>query len=300
MTDTHLFEHHYADLGQVRLHYVTAGTGDPVVLLHGWPQTWYCWKQVIPSLTRAGYRVIAPDLRGLGDSSCPRTGYDKQTIAGDIWRLVHDELGYDLVRVVGHDMGGIVAYALAVTHPEAVTHLVVVDVMIPGNGSPNISQGERRWHHAFHQTPALPEALVAGREEIYLRWFYSNYGYSTDAIADEDVAEYLRTYQQPRTLSAGFEYYRALPQDRADNEWLSQECRLPMPVLAIGGAEAFGRGLEVGDSLRKLAVDVRSLVIEKTGHWIPDEQPGVLAQSVAEFFSVAPACARRPARDKGW
>lgn len=281
-------EHHYAELEDVRLHYVTAGTGDPVVLLHGWPQTWYCWRRVIPWLTGAGYRVVAPDLRGLGDSSCPETGYDKRTIAKDVWQLMHDELGYEVVRVVGHDMGGIVAYGLAATRPRAVSHLVVVDVTVPGDGSPNISQGGRRWHHAFHQTEHLPEALVTGREEIYLRWFYRNYGSNPNAISEQDVAEYLRTYQRATTLSAGFEFYRTLPQDREDNERLSEACRLPMPVLAVGGAEGFGRGLEVADSLKKLALDVRAVVIENSGHWIPEEQPSILAENVIEFFSVTP------------
>lgn len=238
-------------------------------------------------IASAGYRAIAPDLRGLGDSSTAENGYDKRTIAEDIWQLVHDELGYDTVRVVGHDMGGIVGYALAVAHSEAVSHLVVVDVAIPGDGSSDISQKGRRWHHAFHQT-SLPEALVAGREEIYLRWFYRNYAYNQSAITDADVVEYLRTYRRASSLSAGFEFYRTLPQDREQNERLSKERVLEVPVLAVGGGEGFGRGFEVATSLQNLAVDVRALVVEKSGHWIPEEQPEALAQGILDFFRDTP------------
>ena len=132
--------HHYADLGDVQLHYVTAGAGFPVVLLHGWPQSWYAWRHVMPALATK-YRVIAPDLRGLGDSSRPLEGYDKKTIAHDIWRLLHDHLGLKEFFLVGHDWGGPTAYALSAAHPEAVRKLAVLDVTIPGDGSTNFSQG---------------------------------------------------------------------------------------------------------------------------------------------------------------
>ncbi|HEX2939972.1 MAG TPA: alpha/beta fold hydrolase, partial [Rhodopila sp.] len=135
--------HHHADLGDVRLHYVTAGQGFPVVLLHGWPQSWYEWRHLIPELAKS-YRVIAPDLRGLGDSSRPANGYDKKTIGNDVWRLVHDVLGIAEFYLVGHDWGGPTAYAVAAAHPDAVRKLAILDVTIPGDGSPNISQGGRR------------------------------------------------------------------------------------------------------------------------------------------------------------
>ncbi len=167
----------------------------------------------------AEYRVIAPDLRGLGDSSRPLEGYDKKTVGNDIWRLVHDVLGIEQFFLVGHDWGGPTAYAVAAAHPDAVRKLAILDVTIPGDGSPNISQGGRRWHHAFHQTPDLPEALIAGREDIYFGWFYRNYG--ARPLPEADIAEYLRTYRQPGALRAGFSYYRAIPQDIADNAALA-------------------------------------------------------------------------------
>lgn len=275
--------HHYADLGDVRLHYVIAGQGFPVVLLHGWPQSWYEWRHVIPGLA-AKYRVIAPDLRGLGDSSRPLTGYDKKTVGNDVWRLLQ-RLGVTECFLVGHDWGGPTAYAIAAAHPEAVRKLAILDVTIPGDGSPNISQGGRRWHHAFHQTPDLPEALVIGREDIYFGWFYRNYGHRPDAIPDADIAEYLRIYRQPGALRAGFAYYRAIPQDIADNQALSASGKLPMPVLALGGDSSWGRRMEVVESLRRMATDVRGGVIENCGHWMPEEQPAALLQQLLAFFA---------------
>lgn len=276
-------KHHFADLAEVRLHYVTAGDGEPLVLLHGWPQTWFTWRHIIPRLA-GRYRIIAPDLRGLGDSSRPASGYDKRTVGGDIWQLVHDVLGYERFFLVGHDWGGPTAYAIAAAHPGAVRRLAILDVAIPGDGSPNISQGGRRWHHAFHQTPELPEALVQGREDIYLGWFYRNYGHRPDVIPEADVAEYVRCYRQPGAMRAGFAYYRALAQDIADNQTIAATFKLPMPVLALGGADSWGRGLEVVESLRRIATDVRGGVVKDCGHWIPEEQPQVLAEQLASFF----------------
>ena len=282
MSDTEI-RHHFAEVPEALLHYVTAGQGDPVVLLHGWPQTWYEWRHIIPALAHR-YRVIAPDLRGLGDSSRPAGEYDKRTVARDIWHLLRDHLGHGRFFLVGHDWGGPVAYALAAAHPEAVRRLVILDVVIPGDGAETFSQGGRRWHHAFHQTLDLPEALTQGRERIYLTWFYRTFGFRPDAIGEADVTEYLRTYTLPGAMRAGFAYYRALPQDIADNQETVARLRLPMPVLALGGAGGRGRGREVEESLRRVADNVRGEVIPECGHWIPEEQPSYLSDRLLTFF----------------
>jgi pimeloyl-ACP methyl ester carboxylesterase len=275
-------QHGYADLGEVLLHYVSAGEGEPLVLLHGWPQTWYEWRRVLPALA-AAFRVIAPDLRGLGDSSRPPGGYDKRTMAGDIWRLLSEHLGIERCCVVGHDWGGPVAFALAMAHPEAVRRLAILDVVIPGDGG-DFSQGGRRWHHAFHMTSDLPEALVTGRERIYLQWFYRNFAWRPDAIGEAEIQEYLRTYCQPGALRAGFALYRALPQDRADNAAAIAQGKLKMPVLAVGGGRSFGRGEEVERSLRRVAAVVTGAVIPDCGHWIPEEQPQLLLDLLLPFL----------------
>ena len=278
--------HSYFDTGDVVLHYVRAGAGDSVVLLHGWPQSWYAWHKIIPALAEEHFDVIAPDLRGLGDSSRPAGGYDKASIAEDIRKLLYSHLGIDRCHLVGHDWGGPVAFCLAATHPDMVRKLVMLDTAVPGDGSGSFSQHGRRWHHAFHQTADLPEALVAGREDIYLGWFYRHYGYQPGAIGPEAIAEYLRTYRQEGALRCGFAYYRALEQDVAHNQsLLAASGKLSMPVLALGGGKAFGRGTDTFDSLKRVALDVRGGVIEDCGHWMPEEKPEQITRALLDFFA---------------
>lgn len=275
-------EHHFAELDDVLLHYVTAGSGPPLVLIHGWPQTWFEWRRIMPALAER-YTVIAPDMRGLGDSSRPLTGYDKQTVARDIWQVVNGKLGHDRFFLAGHDWGGPTAYALATQHPAAVRRLAIVDVVIPGDGG-DFSQGGRRWHHQFHMTPDLPEALMQGREDVYLRWFYREFSYLPTAIGEDEIKEYLRTYRQPGAMRAGFSYYRALPQDAATNREIIARMKLDMPVLAIGGAKSRGRGTEPEESLKRAATNVRGVVVPDCGHFIPEEQPEILARLLLDFF----------------
>lgn len=279
MTET--FQHAYADLDDVRLHYVTAGRGSAVVLLHGWPQTWYMWRDVIPGLA-GRYRVIAPDLRGLGDSSRPVGGYDKKTLAQDVWRLVHDVLGEDELFVVGHDWGGPTAFALAAQHRDTVRRLAIFDVPVPGDGTPVMFAN--RWHHGLHWELDFPEALTAGREDIYLGFFYRNWGGRPDAISAEAEREYLRAYRQPGAMRAGFSLYRATPQDVADNQVFLSEGKLKMPVLCYAGALGRGRGALAIESWRRVAEDVRGGVLEDCGHWIPEECPAWVIEQLLAFF----------------
>lgn len=273
----------FADLSEITLHYLTAGAGDPVVLLHGVPQSSHEWRRIIPRLT-GKYSVIAPDLRGLGDSSRPSTGYDKKTVAADIWELLHRKLGLQRFFLVGHDWGGPVAFALAAHHPEAVRGLAILDVAIPGDGA-EMSQGGRRWHHPFFRTLDLPEALCAGREHLIIDWLFDNYGYRGNAIPQEDRAEYHRTYSRLGGFRALLGYYRAFPTDAVDNENIvARNGKLKMPVLALGGDKAFGRGMETYESMKRMAENVRGGLIPDCGHWVAEEAPDFVADELLKFF----------------
>lgn len=273
------FTHHTATVNGVRLHYVMGGKGDPVVLLHGWPTSWYEWRHIMPTLAQR-YTVIAPDMRGLGDSQRPTTGYDKRTLAEDIYQLVR-QLGCQRIFLVGHDLGGQVAYAYASAHPQDVLKLAILEVPIPGlEGWEEAKQ--RLWHFAFHAVRDLPEALIAGREQIYLSWFYQDSAYNPAAITEAQIDEYVRIYSAPGALRAGFEYYRAFPEDVRQNREYAKT-KLQMPVLALGGETSL-KDFPLRQ-LQAVASDVRGSVIERCGHWIPDERPDYLTQQLLAFFS---------------
>ena len=283
------FEHHYANLKGLRLHYVTTGRGTPMVLLHGWPQTWYEWRRLMPLLADR-FAMVAPDLRGLGDSSRPSTGYDKKTVANDVWELMHNHLAHQRFVVVGHDWGAPVAFRLAADHPEAVTHLVMLDVPVPGDRAPGEGgsidpRGATRWHHLFHQVPDLPEALTVGRERTYLEFFFMNGADQAGTFGDADIAEYVRTYSQPGAMRAGFNFYRTMSRDVDDNRaTLANGFKLPMPTLGLGGGGLRGRGDLVVQSLRRVANHAEGGAIADCGHFIPEEKPRELAERLREFL----------------
>ena len=275
--------HEWANLGDVRLHYVTGGQGPAVVLLHGWPQTWYMWRDVLPGLLK-DYRVFAVDMRGLGDSSRPATGYDTRTVAQDIWRLMTEVLDIRTFHVVAHDWGGPVAYALAALHRQAVMSMAVFDAPVPGDGSVLTAMG--RWHFGFHAESDLPEALVEGREDIYLRHMFAKGGARPDSISEEAQREYIRAYSQPGAMRAGFNYYREMARDARDNKGFMAQGKLPMPLMVYGGGNRIvGRAMYALDSWQRVASDVRGGVAEGCGHWIPEERPGWVVERLLEFFA---------------
>jgi pimeloyl-ACP methyl ester carboxylesterase len=275
--DNVTFSHHMASVnGGVQIHYVIGGQGQPVVLLHGWPQTWYEWRHVMPSLAK-NHTVIVPDLRGLGDSSKPLTGYDGKTVAEDIHQLV-SQLRFKQIFLVGHDFGVQVAYSYAAAHPNDVRRLVILDVPIPGIGRGQNITG--LWWVQFHMVRDIPEMLVNGHEREYLTWFYRHTCNPT-AITKEDIDEYVNHYSAPGGMRAGFEYYRALFDDIKQNKEYSR-VKLPMPVLALGGECSFGTAAL--DSMRLLATDVRGGVVPDSGHWIAEERPDFVVDQLFKFF----------------
>jgi pimeloyl-ACP methyl ester carboxylesterase len=270
----------------VRLHVVTAGPGPrTIVLLHGFPETWWEWRHVMPLLVPAGFRVVAADYRGAGHSSRPAGGYDKRTMAHDLHRLLTDHLGVaGPVVLVGHDIGLMVAHAYAQEFRDAVSHLVVIDAPLPGTAVfDRLRSDPRVWHFAFHGARDVAEMLVAGRERAYLQAFFAARGFDPSAIAGEDFDVFVDAYSAPGAMRAGFELYRAFDQDARDTRAaLERHGKLTVPVLAVGGAISTS-GDVVEEMMREVAADVTGIRIPDTGHWVPEEAPAALADAVLQF-----------------
>lgn len=257
------------------------GQGDPVVLLHGWPQTWYAWRKVMPALAEH-YTIIAPDMRGLGDSDKPATGYDKRTVADDIYQLIR-QLGIERIFLVGHDMGGLVGYVYAAAHREEVRRFVFVESLLPGVGYEQMVAQSNNWHHRFNITRDLAEALVSGKERLFLSWFYRQDAFNPTAISETDIDEYVRGYAAPGGMRAAFEYYRAMVQDAEDNK-ASAKTKLTIPVLAIGSDRFIGNA--VITEMQQVASTVQGSIIKDCKHWVAEEQPEILVQQLLTFFQA--------------
>ncbi|MFM2473726.1 alpha/beta fold hydrolase [Burkholderia cenocepacia] len=280
------FSRRYAQLDDVRLHYVTGGPddGEMVVLLHGWPQTWYTWRHVMPALAKDGYRVVAVDYRGAGESDKPLGGYDKASMAGDIRALVH-QLGATRIHLVGRDIGVMVAYAYAAQWPTEIVKLAMLDVPVPGTriwDEAKASADPQIWHFGLHQQRDIAEMLIAGKERAYILDFYKKRTHV--ALSNDDIAVYADAYAAPGALRAGFELYRAFPQDETRFKAFMKH-KLPMPVLALAGDKS--NGAKELDMARELALDVRGAVAPNTGHWLPDENPAFLTRQLLDFFREA-------------
>ncbi|MGH9974427.1 MAG: alpha/beta fold hydrolase [Nitrososphaeraceae archaeon] len=284
--DNVTFSHHTASVNGIQMHYVIGGQGDPVVLLHGWPQTWYEWRHVMPALAKY-YTVVAPDLRGFGVSSKPVTGYDGNTTAEDLYQLV-SQSGFDKkIYLVGHDVGAQTAYSYAAIHPDNVSKLVIMDAVFPGFFPPNFEGA--CWWCSFHQTRDVPELLTAGNEREYLSWHYLGLAYNPEAISGADIDTYVSSYSAPGGMRAGFEYYRAFPMNAEQNKALS-ETKLQIPVLAIGGDiyPSFGGdapGNFALDSMQGLAENVKGVIVPLSGHYIAEERPDFLIKELVKFFN---------------
>jgi pimeloyl-ACP methyl ester carboxylesterase len=281
------FEHGMADIeAGLRLHYVVAGEGArTIVLLHGFPQTWWQWRQVMPSLVDAGFRVITPDYRGAGDSWRPAIGYDKRTMARDIHRLLHDHLGArEPAIITGHDIGLMVAYAYAQDYPDAVSHLVLMDAPLPGTAVfDNLLSDPRVWHFAFHGARDIAELLVAGRERQYIQYFVNARIFNPGAISAGDLDVYASAYSAPGAMRAAFEAYRAFGRDADDNRRLLRENgKLTIPVLALGGAIST-TGAVIEEMTREVADDVTAARVPRTGHWIAEENPEAVVARLLDF-----------------
>jgi pimeloyl-ACP methyl ester carboxylesterase len=276
-------ESRFADVNGIRLHYLVAGKGDPVILLHGYAQTSHMWRPLIVQLAQT-HAVIAPDLRGFGQSSTPEGGYDKKTMAQDIHALA-TSLGYRRVRIVGHDIGLMVAYAYAAQYPTEVDRVALMDAFLPGVGDwQSVWLLRDLWH--FHFYGETPLKLVAGRERIYLEHFWNDFAADPQhSVSEADRQLYAAAYARPGGMRAGFEVFRAFPQDAKDFAQLAQT-KLTMPMLVLTGEKASGEFLiQQG---RLVAENVEGVVIRNSGHWLMDEAPDQVIPRLVSFGRKSP------------
>ena len=268
-----------AEINGVKLHYMTAGRGTPLILLHGYAETSRMWKPIIPELAKR-FTVIAPDLPGIGDSDIPADGLDMKSAAIRIHDLAKS-LGVQKAEVVGHDIGLMVAYAYAAQFPAEVTKLVLMDAFLPGvAGWEAVYNNPNIWHFRFNGP--TPEALVQGRERTYFDYFWNDFAADkTHSIPEADRKAYAAAYARPGRMHAGWAYFVSFLQAAKDFSQLSQT-KLTMPVLTIGGEKSLGEAL--GQQAKLVATDVTVVVLKNAGHWVLEEQPKETTEALEKFL----------------
>ncbi|MGW2836541.1 alpha/beta fold hydrolase [Streptomyces sp. NPDC001493] len=267
------------------LDYVIGGHGPTLVLLHGYPQTWYEWRALLPELSRH-YTVIAPSLPGAGKSDAPAGGYDKKSMAAAVHTLLR-EIGHaDDIRLVGHDIGSMVAYSYAAAHPRDVRKLVLSEAPIPDSSLytfPSLTAaGPGFWNFGFFSLAnGLPEKVVSGREKEWVGGFMDSLEVRKGSVTDDDTAVYAEALEDPAHLSASFKWFRAFPQDVEDDA-VYRRTKLTMPVLAVGASGSLGEA--VPDQVRRYAKNVTGVVVPDSGHWIYEEQPAKTTALLLSFL----------------
>ncbi|WP_155548675.1 alpha/beta fold hydrolase [Amycolatopsis camponoti] len=275
-----------ATVNGIRMHFVKAGEGPPLFLLHGWPQTSHCWHRVVGPLAET-HTVITPDLRGYGRTDKPRTGYDKRTMAADIAALA-EHLGYPKVAVAGHDRGGRVAHRWALDRPDQVERVAVLDIAPTRAMWQRLDTGvaQAYWHWLFHLQPDLPELLAGQNIAAYLGYFYERWTYQRHSLDPEAVAEYVRAFSQPGALRAGFDDYRASFPDDAelDDADFAAGKRVTQPLLALWGANGLLGTLPTLEIWQEYANDVTGAALAECGHFLPEEQPDEVVSHLRKFL----------------
>jgi len=279
-----VFTHREARIRDINLHFVEGGRGAPVLLVPGWPQSWYAWRGVMPALAHS-HRVIAIDPPGLGHSGKPHN-YDTGAIALYIDALL-DALGLERIDFVGHDIGAWIGYAYAARYAGKVRTLTLIDAAIPGIAPADAyaltpERINKTWHFYFNALPDLPEALTAGRERLYLSWLFNARSTNKAAIDEAALDEYTRIYAAPGAMRSGFEYYRAMFTSIAQNRATAAR-KLSMPVLAIGGEQWLGALMQ--KMVEPVATQLRAEVIPGTGHFVPEEAPEAVMRLLQEFLN---------------
>jgi pimeloyl-ACP methyl ester carboxylesterase len=268
-----------------RLHAVAGGAGPAVLLLHGWPETWRAWRHLMRPLADQGYTVIAPDLRGLGHSSHADGGYTKDNQAEDMRQLLSRLGVVRPVRLVGHDIGGMVAFSYARLHPDQVEQLALIELAVPGLGLEQAMDpaGGGSFHFGLFMAREVPELLFEGSEPAFFQWWFPRLSAAPGVFTPEEIDAVTASYRGRAALRSGFDHYRTLLEDgRVNRAWADAGGRLDMPLLAVGGRHNVGRGL--AESLRPIAPHVRSAVIDGSGHFVPEERPQALLEELTAFL----------------
>jgi pimeloyl-ACP methyl ester carboxylesterase len=266
------------NVGDMNIFYLSAGSGPAVVLIHGFGETSHVWKHVIPVLSKK-FRVIAPDLPGIGDSDIPKDGLDMTTSAVRIHKAVKS-LGINKSRIVGHDFGVMVGYAYAAQFPEETEKLVLMEAPLPGITGFEKAYNGPEWHFRFHGP--TPEKLVEGRERTYFEHFWNDFAFdASHSIPEEDREIYTEKYSRPGRMHAGWQYYISF-QKAAEEFPQFAKTKLKMPVLAIGGDKTNGPLLS--EQVKLVATDPETIVLKDTGHWLMDERPDAVIDALSKFL----------------
>jgi pimeloyl-ACP methyl ester carboxylesterase len=270
----------FADVNGVRLHYLVAGKGEPIVLLHGYAETSHMWRPLMTALAKT-HTVIAPDLRGAGSSAAPDSGYDKAGLARDMHALA-TSLKLGPVKLVGHDIGLMVAYAYAAQFPADVKRIVLMDAFLPGIGNwKDVWLLRDLWHFHFHGT--TPLALVSGRERLYFEHFWNDFAADkTKSVTEADRRFYAKEYAKPGHMKAGMAYFQAVEQDARDFAGFAKT-PLAMPMLVLSGEKAGGEFLI--NQARLVAANVEGVVVKGSGHWLIEEAPEVVIPKLVDFLN---------------
>lgn len=287
------FHHGSAHVNGVRLHYVEGGSGEPILLIPGWPQSWYAWRLVMPLLAASGRRVIAVDPRGMGDSDKPASGYDLKTIATDLHEFAR-ELGLlndGPLDVAGHDIGTWIGHAYAADWPEDIRRLALFDAALPGitpppaAGIPAAELNLKTWHFAFNRLDDLPEILLQGHERAFLSYLFHTKAINRWAITPADLDEYERVFSAPGAIRAALSYYRIAfsPEGLAQSRSRGEKS-LKMPILAMGAEHGVRDALL--NTLRNIATDVQGGILQGCGHYMPEEMPDAVADELLRFFTT--------------
>jgi len=272
-------ESKFADVNGIRMHYLVAGKGEPIILMHGYAQNSHMWRPAMKALAK-GHLVVAPDLRGFGDTTKAESGYDKKSMAVDVHELAR-KLGIGKAAIAGHDIGLMVAYAYAAQYPAEVSRIALLDAFIPGVGdTTNLFLLKDLWH--FHFYGPTPLALVAGRERTYFEHFWNDFAADgKKSVSEADRVFYAKKYAQPGAMKAGMEVFRNFDQDAKDNAAF-MKTKLTMPMLVLGGEKSGGDFLVTQGKM--VATNVEGLIIKDSGHWLVDEQPGQVIPKLVAFF----------------